>query len=102
MGIQFEGIGDVYMFILVVLLGQLGEHLDNSPMGGYGCPLYCEADHKHVMRVDGYISNTGTLRDTCGSYDSLWVFHLETESIYSEGISEQDRNELSQDGRDNH
>ena len=84
MGLHIVGIENVYMFILAVLLGTLGEHLDNHPMGGYGCPDYCEADHKHIMRVDGYISDTRALRDTCSSNDSLWVFHMETESVDSE------------------
>ena len=91
MGIHIEGLGDVYMFLLAVLLGTLGDHLDEHPMGGYGCPLYCGVDHKHIMVVDGYISDTRALRDTSSSYDSLWVFHLETESLYSEGITGEDR-----------
>ena len=91
MGIHIEGLGDVYMFILAVLLGTLGDHLDEHPMGGYGCPLYCGVDHKHIMVTDGYISNTRTIRDTSSSYDSLWVFHLETESLYSEGTIGEDR-----------
>ena len=84
MGLHTEGIENVYMFILAVLLGTLGEHLDNHPMGGYGCPDYCEADHKHIMQIDGYISDTRALRDSCSSNDSLWVFHMETESVDSE------------------
>ena len=84
MGIHIEGIEDVYMFILIILFGTLGKYLDDHPMGGYGCPDYCEADHKHIMRIDGYISDTRALRDTCSSNDSLWVFHMETESVDSE------------------
>ena len=84
MGIHIEGLGDVFMFLLAVLLGTLGDHLDEHPMGGYGCPGYCEVDHKHIMEIDGYISDTRAIRDTCSSDDSLWVFHLETESMDSE------------------
>ena len=91
MGIHIEGLGDVYMFLLAVLLGTLGDHLDEHPMGGYGCPLYCGVDHTHIMVTDGYISDTRALRDTSSSYDSLWVFHLETESLYSEGTTGEDR-----------
>ena len=83
MGIHIEGLGDVYMFLLAVLLGTLGDHLDEHPMGGYECPIYCEVDHKHIMEIDGHISDTRTLRDTCSSNDSLWVFYLETESVDS-------------------
>ena len=91
MGIHIEGLGDVFMFLLAVLLGTLGDHLDEHPMGGYGCPGYCEVDHKHIMVADGYISDTGAVRDTSSSYDSLWVFHLETEPLYSEGTTGEDR-----------
>ena len=91
MGIHIEGIEDVYMFILVVLFGTLGDYLDEHPMGGYHCPIYCEVDHKHIMEIDGYLSDTGAVRDTRSSYDSLWVFHLETEPLYSEGTTGEDR-----------
>ena len=84
MGIHIEGIENVYMFILIILFGTLGKYLDDYPMGGYSCPDYCEADHKHIMLVDGYIPDTRAVRDTCSSYDSLWVFHMETESVDSE------------------
>ena len=84
MGLHIEGVENVYTIILIILFSTLGKYLDNHPMGGYGCPDYCGADHKHVMQVDGYISDTRALRDTCSSNDSLWVFHLEAESVDSE------------------
>ena len=84
MGIHIEGIENVYMFLLIILFSELGKNLDENPMGGYGCPTYCEVDHQHIMEIDGYISNTRALRDTCSSNDSLWVFHMETESVDSE------------------
>jgi len=49
MGIHFEGVENLYLFILFVLFGELGKNLDNNPMGGYSCPEYCEVDHKHIM-----------------------------------------------------
>ncbi len=48
MGIRSEGLGDILMFMLAVLLGELGEYLDKYPMGDYSCPEYCEVDHKHL------------------------------------------------------
>ena len=84
MGIHIEGIEDVYMFLLIILFSELGKNLDENPMGGYSCPVYCEVDHQHFMEINGHISNTRTLRDTCSSNDSLWVLYMETESVDSE------------------
>ena len=87
MGISVKGIENVYLFLLFVLLGKVGERLDTHPMGGYSCPTYCKVAHEHIMEIDGYISNIGTIRDTCSSNDSLWVFHMETESMDSIGAT---------------
>ena len=85
MGISAKGaLNDVYLFLLFVLFGKVGERLDTHPMGGYRCPTYCEVDHKHIMEIDGRISDIGAIRDTCSSDDSLWIFYLETESMDSD------------------
>jgi len=83
MGIRTEGIGDVYMFILVVLFGTLGEKLEESPMGGYSCPKYCEVDHDHIMELNGRISDIRAIRTSRSSDSSFWLFHMEAESLDS-------------------
>ena len=85
MGIRVEGLENVYLFLLFVLFSKVGERLDTHPMGSYGCPTYCEVAHKHIMEIDGHISDIRTVRETCSSNDSLWVFYLETESMDSVG-----------------
>jgi hypothetical protein len=36
--------GTVALFLVQVVIGQIGKKLDK----GYRCPLYCEVDHKHI------------------------------------------------------
>jgi len=31
-------------------VAKFGYYLDEKPMAGYTCPLYCEVDHKHYRR----------------------------------------------------
>ena len=42
--ISSEDIGKIAVFILYVVVSELGKKLDK----GYRCPLYCEVDHKHI------------------------------------------------------
>ena len=42
--------GKVIFFVLYVLCNELGDHLDEHPMGDYACPSYCDADHIHIRR----------------------------------------------------
>ena len=41
--ISQEDLGDIVLFIIVVIVGEIGKKLDK----GYICPVYCEVDHKH-------------------------------------------------------
>ena len=43
-----EDIGDIVLFIIIVIVGEIGKKLDK----GYICPVYCEVDHKH--RIPDY------------------------------------------------
>ena len=84
MGLHIEGIENVYIFIFIVIIGQTWKYVETNYLDSYICPTYCEVDHDHDMEISGHISDTRALRDTCSSYDSLWVFHMETESVDSE------------------
>ena len=41
-----EDIGEIALFILYVIVGEIGKKLDK----GYMCPVYCEVDHTHIRR----------------------------------------------------
>ena len=84
MGIHIEGIENVYIFILIIIIGQTWKYVEKDYLDSYTCPIYCAVDHDHDMEISGHISDTRALRDSCSSNDSLWVFHMETESVDSE------------------
>ena len=42
--IHKEALGEIYLFILNVMLSKIGKKLDK----GYRCPVYCKVDHKHL------------------------------------------------------
>ena len=44
--ISEEDIGEIVLFIIAVIVGEIGKKLD----GGYVCPVYCGVDHKHIYR----------------------------------------------------
>ena len=46
MGIPEENAGQIALFILVVVVCELGKRLDKD----YKCPVYCDIDHKHYFR----------------------------------------------------
>ncbi len=41
-----EDVGEITLFILLVVVSEIGKRLDK----GYICPVYCEVDHKHYFR----------------------------------------------------
>jgi hypothetical protein len=84
MGLHIEGIENVYIFIFIIIIGQTWKYVEKNHLDSYTCPTYCAVDHDHDMEISGHISDTRALRDSCSSNDSLWVFHMETESVDSE------------------
>ena len=46
LGIYKEDAGKIVLFILVIVITEMGKKLDNK----YVCPVYCEVDHKHYFR----------------------------------------------------
>ena len=42
--ISEEDVGDIILFGLFVILGNIGKKLDK----GYRCPTYCEVKHEHI------------------------------------------------------
>ena len=70
MGIYKEDAGKIALFLLVVVVCEIGKRLDKD----YKCPVYCDIDHKHyfweineekyeqegnLQAVDGLHSPTG-------------------------------------------
>ena len=84
MGLHIEGIENVYIFIFIIIIGQTWKYVEKDYLDSYTCPTYCAVDHYHDMEISGHITDTRALRDSCSSNDSLWVFHMETESVDSE------------------
>ena len=46
MGIHEENAGQIALFLLVVVVCEIGKRLDKD----YKCPVYCDIDHKHYFR----------------------------------------------------
>ena len=42
--IQQEDRGEILLFLITVVIGEIGKKLDK----GYRCPVYCAVDHKHI------------------------------------------------------
>ena len=83
MGPYTEGIENIYVFLFVIFICETWKYVEKNQLDYYSCPKYCDVDHKHDMEVSGRFSNIRAVRDTCSSNDSLWIFHLETESMDS-------------------
>ena len=73
MGSGAESLADGLFGVLFIMLGAVGDRLDERPMGGYMCPSYCGVDHKHVMGDYGHISSNRDAGDTSGSSGRTWV-----------------------------
>jgi len=43
-----EDIGEIVLFIIYVIVGEIGKKLDK----GYVCPVYCSVDHIHRWRCN--------------------------------------------------
>jgi hypothetical protein len=42
--ISSEDVGEITLFVLYVIVGEIGKRLDKN----YRCPVYCAVDHKHI------------------------------------------------------
>ena len=72
--ISKEDIGDIVVFCVIVIIGEIGKKLDK----GYRCPLYCEVDHTHIyeakkdnIQANDDIPGSGTPEDGEQSGDVL-------------------------------
>ena len=72
--ISEEDIGDIVLFCVIVIIGQIGKKLDK----GYRCPVYCEVDHTHIheteednIQADDDVPGSGTPEDGEQSEDVL-------------------------------
>ena len=48
---------------------------------------------------NGHIYNIGTIWNTCGDDDSVWLFYMEAEQIYSGNSDDRTRPRLQEVGR---
>ena len=73
MGSGVESLADGMFGLLFIMLGAVGDRLDDRPMGGYMCPCYCGVEHRHIMGDYGHISDNRDTGDTSGSSGRSWV-----------------------------
>jgi len=45
MGIHEEDAGEIAIFLLYIVISEIGKKLDK----GYSCPVYCDIRHKHYF-----------------------------------------------------
>ena len=66
MGIYNEDAGKIALFLLVVVVCEIGKKLDKD----YKCPVYCDIDHKHYLREkdENNHEQEGNLQATDGLY----------------------------------
>ena len=69
MGIHEENAGQIALFILAVVICELGKKLDNN----HKCPVYCDIDHKHYFREkdEERYEQKGNLQAVDGVYSSV-------------------------------
>ena len=48
---------------------------------------------------NGYFSSTGTIWNTCGDDNSIRIFYMETESVYTRNTNDRTRPRLQEVGR---
>jgi len=75
---------DVLFGLSIIMLGAVGEHLDEHPMGGYYCPAYCGVEHKHIMENYGCNSdNRDTGNTSCSCRRSGMGMHV-SDKVHNE------------------
>ena len=57
--ISKEDVGDIVLFGIFILLGEIGKKLDK----GYRCPTHCEVNHNHIY-WEIEVSHVDTLEST--------------------------------------
>ena len=67
--IHQEDLGEIALFVVVVVIGEIGKRLDK----GYRCPINCAVDHKHIYWENNEVKKSNiqavnglyrTVRDT--------------------------------------
>ena len=85
MGSGVESLADGLFGVLFIMLGAVGDRLDERPMGGYMCPRCCAVDHEHIMEDYGYISDNRNTRNTCGCSRGPRVGLHVSDKVHNEG-----------------
>ena len=52
-----------------------------------------------MMENNGYFSSTGTIWNTRGDDDSVWIFYMEAEQIHTRNTNDRTRPRLQEVGR---
>ena len=102
MGLQFEGIDNLYVFLFIILIGQTWKYIDNHYMDHYRCPEYCAVDHEHDVELSGHTKDIGDVRSPHMHDDSIRVLHMATDSIHTKRFDGFSNYEFSEAGRDNY
>ncbi len=78
-------VSDVLFGLSFIMLGAVGEYLDENPMGAYSCPPYCGVGHKHIMENYGYNSDNRDAGNTsCSCRRSRMGMHV-SDKVHNKG-----------------
>ena len=102
MGLQFEGIDNLYVFLFIILIGQTWKYIEKNHMDYYCCPPYCAVDHEHDMELSGRPEDIRNVWHTCMHDDSIRILHMETDTVYTKRFDEFGDKEFSEAGRNNY
>ena len=101
MGLQFEGIGNVYVFLFIIFIGETWNYIDKQYMDNYICPPYCSVDHQHDMELSGRFKYTRDVWYSNMHDDSIWVLYMASDSVHTKRLDGFNDNEFSEAGRNN-
>jgi len=101
MGLQFEGIDNLYVFLFIILIGETWEYVNKQYMDNYTCPAYCDVDHEHDMELSGRFKDIRDVRYTDMHDDSIRVLYMASDSIHTKRLDGFSNYEFSKAGRNN-
>ena len=85
MGSGVESLINGLFGILFIMLGAVGDRLDERPMGGYMCPSYCGVDHEHIMEDYGHISDNRDAGNTSSCSCRAGVELYVSDKVHNKG-----------------
>lgn len=88
MGSGAQSLIDGLFGVLFIMLGAVGDYLDNNPMGGYMCPGYCAVEHKHIMEDYGRNTDNRDAGDSSSGSSRPWLVQHVSDKVHNERCCE--------------